>query len=144
MCSCSTSVSKLRVVLNENGSASESCDNLYFKKLVLEAVDEGLSLLGDCSKQALYSHLEKTLKIRRQDIPDKIEEFTYVIERIFGNSAKLLEIEIMKRLYKKFEHDFEHPSEKDDLIFIEYVEAARACANASKKAPSPTSLHKFT
>lgn len=116
--------------------------NSDFNKIMLEAVDEGLSLLGDCSKQALYSHIEKTLKIEKEDIPDKIEEFTCAIERIFGQSAKLLEIEIMKNLYKRVEHSFEYPVENDDLIFIEYVRGARASARIPEKVSS--SLHKLT
>jgi len=103
MHSCSVAEPKLRIVLNENMSISESSGNLDFKELLLEAVDDGLSLLGDCSKQALYCYLENSLKIKKQEIPDKIEEFSDTIEKIFGHSAKLLEIEIMKNLYKKLE-----------------------------------------
>lgn len=142
MRSCSMSEPKLRIVLNEKVSIPESCGDLDFKKLILEAVDEGLSLLGDCSKQALYSHIEKNLKIRKQDIPDKIEKFSDAIERIFGHSAKLLQIEIMKNLHKRVEHSFEYPAEKDDLVFIEYVKAARASARIPRKVSS--SLHKLT
>jgi hypothetical protein len=142
MCSCSISESKSRIVFNEKVSISESCGDLDFAKLLLESVDEGLSLLGYCSKQALYSHLENNLKIRKQDIPEKIEQFSDAIEKIFGHSAKLLEIEIMKNLFKRLEHSFEYPAEKDNLIFIKYVKAARASARIPKKVSS--SLYKLT
>lgn len=94
-----------------------------FKKLLLEAVDEALSSLGDSSKQAIYFYLEETFKIKRQSIPNKIEEFTNAIEKIFGRGAKVLEVQIMKYLYEKVGRDFEYFPEKDDLLFIEYVEA---------------------
>ena len=95
-----------------------------FKNLLLEAVDEALSSLGDSSKHAIYFYLEKTFTIKKQDIPNKIEEFTSAIEKIFGHGAKILEIQIMKHLYEKVGNDFEYFPEKDDLLFSEYVEAA--------------------
>jgi len=94
-----------------------------FKKLLLEAVDEALSSLGDSSKQAIYFYLEETFKINRQNIPNKIEEFTNAIEKIFGQGAKILELQIIKHLYEKVGRDFEYFPEKDDLLFTEYVEA---------------------
>jgi len=109
----------------EEVSVLESRRDRGFQTLLLEAVDEGLSLLGDSSKQELYSCLEETFKIRKQEIPNKIGEFTEAIERVFGLGAKLLEIEIMKHLYEKVGHDFEYYPEKDELLFTEYVEACR-------------------
>ncbi|MGB9135567.1 MAG: hypothetical protein WCC63_08335, partial [Candidatus Bathyarchaeia archaeon] len=62
-----------------------------FKKLLLEAVEESLSTLGETPKQAIYYHLKEAFKIGRQEIPDKIDEFVFAIEDIFGQGAKLLE-----------------------------------------------------
>ena len=144
MCSCSMSEPKLKSVFKGKVSISKSRGNLDFKKLVLEAVDDGLSLLGECSKQALFSYLDSTFKIKKQDIPEKIEEFTNAIERIFGNGAKLLEIEILRQLCKKVEHNFEYPSKRNDSFFIDYVEAVRDCTNATERVPFPKLLNKFT
>ncbi len=99
--------------------------NYDFKRLLLEAVDECLSSLGDSSKQAIYFYLEKAFAIKKQDIPNRIEEFTVAIEKVFGHGAKILEIQIMKRLYEKVGHDFKYSPEKSDLLFTKYVEAAR-------------------
>lgn len=103
-----------------------------------------MSLLGDCSKQALFSYLDSTFKIKKQDIPEKTEEFTNAIERIFGNGAKLLEIEILRQLCKKVEHNFEYPSKRNNLSFIDYVEAMRDCTNATERVSFPKILNKFT
>lgn len=118
--------------------------NSSFNEIMIEAVDDGLSLLGDHSKQVLYSYLEKTSKIKKQDIPEKIEEFTNAVERIFGEGARLLEIEIMRQLYKKVEHKIEYPSGKNDLLFVDYVEAARDCTNTTERVSFPKLLNKFT
>jgi len=95
-----------------------------FEKLLLEAVDEGLSSLGDSAKQAIYFHLEKTFNINKRDIPSKIEEFTDAIEKIFGLGAKPIEVLIMQRLYEKVGGIVEYPKHKD-LVFAEYIAAAR-------------------
>lgn len=110
---------------------------------MIEAVDDGLSSLGDQSKQALYFHLEKTFKIRKQDIPEKIEEFTNAIERIFGEGAKLLEIEIMRQLHKKVQ-SLQYPSEKNNLFFLEYIESAQDCTDSSEKKQHHNLLYKLT
>lgn len=102
--------------------SQRSCD---FKKLLLEAVDATLSPLGDSSKQAIYFHLEKNFTIKKQDIPNKIEEFTNAIEEIFGDGAKILEIEMIKHLYMKGGSSFEYSPAKDELLFVEYIDAVR-------------------
>jgi hypothetical protein len=70
-----------------------------FEKLLLEAVDEGLSSLGETSKIAIYFHLKKSFNIKKKEIPYKIEAFAKGIEKIFGLGANFLEILIMKQLY---------------------------------------------
>jgi len=99
--------------------------NPRFRSLLLEAVDEALSSLGDSVKQAIYFHLEETFEINKQEIPDKIEEFTNAIEEIFGLGAKLLEIRIMKSFYEKDGHTFKYFPEKDELLFADYMKVAR-------------------
>jgi hypothetical protein len=97
--------------------------NRNFEKLLLDAVDEGLSSLGDSSKQSLYFHLEKTFKIKRQDIPHKIREFADALGEIFGVGAKVLEIMIMKRLYEKVGGVAKYS--QGNLVFTEYVAAIK-------------------
>jgi len=99
--------------------------NYSFQKIMLEAIDEGLSSLGNKSKQAIYYYLEKTFKIKKEEIPFKIEKFTKVIEEIIGPGAKLLEIEIMKQLYRKAGRNFKYSSKQKDLTFTEYLTATR-------------------
>jgi hypothetical protein len=59
-------------------------------------------------------------------VVDKIDEFANAIEKIFGLAAKFLEIQIMKHLYEKVGHVFKYFPEQNDLVFTEYVTAARA------------------
>ena len=94
-----------------------------FERLLLEAVDEQLTSLGESSKQALYFHLERGFNIKKQEIPQKPEAFVDAMERIFGQGADYLEILIMKRLHSKIGLDVRLSA--PNLTFIEYVAAAK-------------------
>lgn len=78
-----------------------------FEKKFLEAIEEGLSTLGDSPKQAILFHLENTFKIKREEIPQNLTEFQKALEKIFGPGALYLEKLILKRLYDKFQLEFE-------------------------------------
>ena len=95
-----------------------------FDKLLLEAVDEGLSSLGESSKQAIYFHLAKSFNVRRSNIPSEIETFAKAIEKIFGLGANFLEVLIMKRLHEKTGGVFDW-NESEKFVFAEYVMAAK-------------------
>lgn len=95
-----------------------------FEKLLLVAVDEGLSSLGESSRQAIYSYLDKNFRIKRQEIPRKIEAFAGAIENIFGQGASLLEILIMQKLHDKVGQQIKWQTSKD-LTLAEYVSVAK-------------------
>ena len=111
-----------------------------FEELLQEAIDEGLSLLGESAKQVVYFHLEKTFKMNRLDIPNRIEEFIDAINRIFGTGAKILEIQIMKCLFKKVSCTIKHYPKRNGLEFAEYVEAVKhakkKCENSNEPQPN--------
>jgi len=96
-----------------------------FESLLLKAIDEGLSSLGNSPKRVVYFYIEKKFNIKRREIPIKTEEFVDALERIFGLGAKFLEILIIKRLYEKVGQIFEWNEHHTDLTFTEYVAAAR-------------------
>ena len=96
-----------------------------FDDLLTEAVDEGLSSLGESGKQAIFTFLSQSYDLDKQDIPYRVEDFTDAIEKIFGLGAKFLEILIMKRIHEKIGFGFVFNREPEDLNFIEYVVAAK-------------------
>jgi hypothetical protein len=103
-----------------------------FETLLLEAVDEQLTSLGESSKQALYFHLEKGFNIRKNEIPYKTEAFVTAMEKIFGLGADYLEILIMKSLHDKIGKRID--LDKTTLTFLEYVEAAKRSYYEKKKS----------
>ena len=98
---------------------------MSFNEILLEATDDGLSLLGESSKQLIYFHLENNFKIKRKETPFKIKEFTDAIKGIFGAGAKILEIQIMKFLFKKIGCNLKHYPKEKKLTFIEYLTAVK-------------------
>ncbi|MEM2947840.1 MAG: hypothetical protein QXN96_06365, partial [Candidatus Bathyarchaeia archaeon] len=87
-----------------------------FQKIFLEAVEEGLLTLGETPKQAILFHLENTFKIKREEIPQNLTEFQKALEKIFGHGASYLEKLILKKLYDKFQLEFEETENPPNLI----------------------------
>jgi len=90
-----------------------------FSKILLAAIDESLSSLGDSPKQAILFHLEDSFKIKKEQIPENITEFAKALEKIFGPGASYLEKLIVKRLHEKLGLDFENAESRD---FLEHVD----------------------
>jgi hypothetical protein len=76
-------------------------ERINFNKLLLEAIDETLSCLGESSKTVTYRRLENTFKIKKKEIPNKIDDFSRGLESLFGLGAKILKIMFMKSLCNK-------------------------------------------
>jgi len=110
-----------------------------FDKLLLGAVDEGLSTLGESSKQAIYFHLDKNFNIKREEIPERPEAFVQAIENIFGLGASCLEVLIMQRLYEKIGGVFEWQESKG-FSFTEYVAAVKQSLQEKNKTKTTTEL----
>jgi hypothetical protein len=102
-----------------------------FETLLLEAIDETLSWLGEFAKQAFYCHLKEMAGISKKDIPYNIDYFANALEQVFGVGAKLLEIQIMKLLHEKVGDALEYIPNQEELTFTEYV--AATCANLECK-----------
>ena len=99
-----------------------------FEDALQESIDQAFSSLGGKVKASIYFHLEHNFLIRRQDIPERIEDFSNAMELIFGLGAKRLEILIMKNLQEKVNcmYKWEGPSWLvPDLTFKKYVELSR-------------------
>jgi len=104
---------------------NKEAENNKFEEILLEAIDEGLSLLGESPKQAVYFHLETAFNMKRHAIPHRIEEFTDAIEKLFGAGAKIIEIKIMKCLFKKVGYNFKHYPKQKSLTFKDYITAVK-------------------
>ena len=84
--------------------------NGEFEKLLVEAIDESLSSLGDSPKQAILFHLEKTFKIKKQEIPNNVGSFDVALKKLFGPGADFLEALIEKKTLRKGRFGFQSAS----------------------------------
>jgi len=98
---------------------------MTFENILLEAIDESLTCLGERTKQAVYVHLKNRYALSKQDIPYRIEDFTEALEDIFQVGAKLLEIKIMKALFANMGHGYVPMYRPESWEFTSYVYALR-------------------
>jgi hypothetical protein len=104
-----------------------------FDDILLETIDETLSVLGEPVKSAVYFHLQTNFNISKNEIPKKITEFSDIIHKIFGSGAGRFEIKLMKTFHSKIDVNvkwpqYEAPLSKwiiTDMTFVEYVNNMR-------------------
>ena len=104
-----------------------------FDKLLVEAIDEAITSLGEPVKNTFYYRLENDLNIPKNEIPQKLEEFAHIIHKIFGIGASRLEIMFMKNLNSRVKAnvqipEIEWPVSKwivMEMSFIDYVDNLR-------------------
>jgi hypothetical protein len=72
-----------------------------FDKILVESIDETLSLLGVTVKNEFYLRLEVNFKMEKNDIPQRLEEFMIILHRIFNLGASRLEVKFLRNLDEK-------------------------------------------
>jgi len=93
-----------------------------FDKLLLEAVDYGLNVLGETVRRTIYESLGNHYELKRSEIPERLEVFHKALERMFGTSSKTVERLIAKNLYERLGLNF---TPQPDWTLIEYVNHAK-------------------
>jgi hypothetical protein len=96
-----------------------------FNFSIAEMVDESFSSIRNLNKEAVYLRLEKAFKIKKEEIPFRIDGFADAIEQMFGVAAKLVEIRMIEALHKRFP-EFVFIPKEGDVDFKEYVVSLRA------------------
>jgi len=102
-------------------SVDKKSSRLVFEQLINETIDNVFSSLGTVCRQTIYDYLETKYRLKKDDIADHTMEFSEGLEQMFGHAAALLEIQIMKKLYRKVP-TFKHWPE-GTLTFPDYVNA---------------------
>ncbi len=95
-----------------------------FSSILLESIDEAFLTLGEKTRSSIYFYLETKFLISRQDIPERVNDFSVALERIFGLGAQQLEILIMKCLNEKINCAYNWVGPKwlvPDLTFTKYI-----------------------
>jgi len=95
---------------------------MSFDSLLLKAIDESLSVMGEEPKKALYQYLLSIHSLKTEDIPAKIGQFTLGMRRALGAASRVIEKLILKRLYEKIGASYQEILGFD---FADYVEDVR-------------------
>lgn len=95
-----------------------------FNRLLLEAIDEALSSLGESVKKAIYYRLEEDFHISKPEIPQKIQAFNRAMEEMFKEGASHLQISMMKQIHQKTGEKLTWTEDKK-LTFPKYVTAVK-------------------
>ena len=69
------------------------------REALLEAVDKGLLVPGELVRTTIYARIESSYKVRREDIPEKLETFDKALQELLGAGAKVMEKIIVRNLY---------------------------------------------
>lgn len=102
-----------------------------FNKVFVQAVATAFSVLGNQAKQTILNHLELRYGIKKEGLGKDIKLFTFAIEEVFGQSARLLEMRIMAELHQKLPNvNFVVADGEEGFEFVDYVETfQRFCSS---------------
>ena len=110
---------------------------MSFEEILLNAIDEEFSSLGEICQKIIYFYLKNEYTIDRQEIPSNIKVFSQAIESMFKDGAKILQIKIMENLFRKMGYIDKCLYDKETLDFVEYLEATKAMINQQKGIKIP-------
>ena len=110
-----------------------SARTLAFSQLLLEAIDDSLSILGDEPKRALYQYLATMHSLQREEIPDRLEEFSNGLKRALGGASSVIQRIILRKLFQKLGSTFR---ESQDSEFSDYIRDARRRFDTAKQGHS--------
>jgi len=89
-----------------------------FEELFMEAVNEGLDVLGKGGKEMVFYNLEMRCSIKREEVQKKPEALVAELRKIFGAGSSVLEKLIIRKLYLKVGLKYE---DKKDYTFLDYL-----------------------
>ncbi|MEM1582330.1 MAG: hypothetical protein QXK89_07470 [Candidatus Bathyarchaeia archaeon] len=93
-----------------------------FKRIMIEAVDEGLNFLGEIVKTTLLLLIKERFHIEKHEIPDKPNEFALALKSILGDDGgKFIGDLIVRCLYSKLGLGIPEGNRE----FYEYIYEAR-------------------
>ena len=101
---------------------SGSGQGVEFGSAVLGAIDEGLLVYGETVRCALYYSVEAKYRVKREQVPDRIEAFHVAMGELCGYGGRVIERLIAKSLYSKLGLDF---VEHEDWMLVDYVKHAK-------------------
>jgi len=92
------------------------------KRALVEAIDFGLLAPGEIVRETIYERIESRYRVRREEIPEKLETFHNALQELIGTGAKVIRQLIAKNLYNRLGLNF---TEHDNWTLLDYVNHAK-------------------
>jgi len=92
------------------------------EKRIMQCVDDGLEVLADSGKKAIYYYLKKNFRLKREQIPQKPEKFCRGLTLMFGEEgAYIIENWIVEKLRMTF-----HLKQRSKTTFANAIDMIKA------------------
>lgn len=106
-----------------------------FPSLLLASLDDVIrEVLGERPLKAVFSSLKRSFHIKREEIPERLDDFQKALEELFGNGAPVITRAVARRLCRRLEIPY---YERSDYDFKMYVED---CKRRYKQGPVMTRM----
>jgi len=92
-------------------------------RIVLDAIDEALSVLGSKGRDSVYYFLEREYLLKKEDVPLNLRRFDDCLRMVFGLGANLLEKHIINTLKRRVGVELEAD---EGLDFVETLETIKS------------------
>ena len=87
-----------------------------FNEILLDSIDEVLTVIGNSIKLLIYTQIKNSLGIGKEEIPDQLEGFTNVLQRILGAGARQIELQLIKQIQRRTGINFPAPIQNSKFI----------------------------
>jgi len=84
-----------------------------FKAILLNVIDESLMILGESGRATIYLYVEEKVSLKKEEIPQRLQDFASAIQGIFGSGAPIIDGLILKRLCEKLNVNHESVKGKE-------------------------------
>lgn len=91
--------------LKQKNTSDKLSQSINIDRILIEVVDETLSILGDQTRKVIYVTLQEKYGLKKEDIHDNIGVLESIMYQMFGITAAVLKEEIIQRLKDRLEAD---------------------------------------
>ncbi len=95
-----------------------------FNEVFIDSINQTFTKLGTEIKPLLYSILETHYKLDEKNLPNRTADFVAALRQIFGASAALVEVEIMKNI-RQHVPLFKYSIGNSDLDLLNYLRSLK-------------------
>jgi hypothetical protein len=95
-------------------------DDHEFRSLLLASLHDVIrEVLGERPLKAVFSSLETSFHIKREEIPERLEDFQKALAELFGNGAPVIARAVARRLCRRLGITYYERADYDFKMYVE-------------------------